>query len=61
MKIAHEWHINAHAVELLTNRRNGGSSISVVDSDPNHFGTGSRQVLDLNRSADHIGSVRVRH
>ena len=61
MEVAHQGHIDAHAVELVSDVRDRCCSLRRVDGDADQFGPRHRQFLDLDRGADHIDGVRVGH
>src|SRR5690606_37364015 len=61
VEIADQRHDDAHLVQLLADHRNGGGGFRRIDRDTHHFRTGARQFLDLDRRADRIRRIGVRH
>ena len=61
VKIAHQRHVDVHLVELLADVRHGGRRFRTVHRQAHQFRTGTRQFLDLDRRADGVGRIRVRH
>jgi hypothetical protein len=59
VEIAHQRHIHAHAVELLANGRHRCRRFGRIDGQPDYFGTGAGQVLDLDRCPDGVGGIGV--
>jgi hypothetical protein len=59
MEITDQGHVNAHAIELLTDRGDLGGSFWRVDRDADGLRSRLRQFLDLDRRGDGIGSVGI--
>ena len=61
VKIPDQGHINAHAVQLLSDVRHGLCGLWGVDSDAYELGARDGQLLDLNGRPNGVGRVRVGH
>ena len=61
VEVADQRNVDAHAVELLPDMRHCLRCLWRVDGDAHQFGAGQCQLLDLDRSADDIGSVGIGH
>ena len=61
MEVADERHVDAHAIELLADRRHLARRFRRIDRDPHQFRTGLRQFLDLDGRADRVGGIGVGH
>ena len=61
MEVAHQRHVDAHAVELIADVRHGGGRLRRIDGDAHEFGAGHRQLLDLDGRLDRIDRVGVGH
>jgi len=61
VEVADQRHVDAHAVELLADVGHRGGGLWRVDRDADHLGAGDREFLDLDRGADRVDRVGVRH
>ena len=61
VEIAHQRHVDVHLVELFADVGHGRSRFRAVHRQAHQFRTGTRQFLDLDRRADGVGRIRVRH
>jgi hypothetical protein len=61
MKVANEWDINAHLVELISNVRNGSCSFWCIDCQSDQLRTSQGQLFNLNGCADDVNGIRVCH
>jgi hypothetical protein len=61
VEVADQRDIDFHPVELFADGRHGGGRFRRVDGDAHDLGAGARQFLDLDRGADHVGGIGVRH
>ena len=61
VKVADQRHIDAHAIELLTDVGHGLGSLWRIDGDSNHFGASNGKLFDLNGRTNRVDRVGIGH
>ena len=61
VEVPHQRHVEAHAVELLTDGRDFRRRLGRVHGDANDLGARLRELLHLHGGGDRVGRVRVGH
>ena len=61
VEVADQRDVDAHAVELFADVGHGRRRLESVDGDAHHLRAGEGQFLDLDRGADRVHRVGVRH